>query len=98
CQCLPLSLPAALPILTAPSEITADAPVLLAQYSPGQSFDGVISDPFMMLIPPSEQFLNSYNFATLTQSVGFRNSFVNVMAPTGRSEEHTSELQSRENL
>lgn len=70
-------------ILTAPSEITANAPVLLAQYSPGQSFDGVISDPFMMLIPPSEQFLNSYNFATLTQSVGFRNSFVNVMAPTG---------------
>src|SRR5690606_20740133 len=69
-------------ILTAPSEITADAPVLLAQYSPGQSFDGVISDPFMMLIPPSEQFLNSYNFVTLAQSVGFRNSFVNVMAPT----------------
>ncbi|MFT6422476.1 MAG: hypothetical protein ACJA2K_001201 [Thalassolituus sp.] len=70
-------------ILTAPSEITADAPVLLAQYSPGQAFDGVISDPFMMLIPPSEQFLNSYNFATLPQSVGFRNSFVNVIAPTG---------------
>lgn len=69
-------------ILTAPSEITADAPVLLAQYSPGQSFDGVISDPFMMLIPPSEQFLNAYNFTTLTQSVGFNNSFVNVMAPT----------------
>lgn len=69
-------------LLTDPSEITADAPVLLAQYSPGQGFDGVISDPFMMLIPPSEQFLNSYDFITLTQSVGFRNSFVNVIAPT----------------
>lgn len=69
-------------ILTAPSEIEASAPVLVAQYSPGQSFDGVISDPFMMLIPPSEQFLSSYDFVTLTREVGFNHSFVNVMAPT----------------
>lgn len=68
-------------ILTQRSVIETTAPVSVAQYSPGQSFDGVISDPFMMLIPPSEQFLDQYNFTTLTQSVGFQNSFVNVVAP-----------------
>lgn len=68
-------------ILTQRRVIETTAPVSVAQYSPGQSFDGVTSDPFMMLIPPSEQFLDQYNFSTLTQNVGFQNSFVNVVAP-----------------
>ncbi len=68
-------------ILTIRSEITTSGPVYLAQYSLGQRYDSVISDPFMMLIPPSEQFLDHYNFSTLTSSVGFPNSFVNVVAP-----------------
>lgn len=69
-------------ILTGQSQIEASHPVLLAQYSVGQNYDGVISDPFMMLVPPSEQFLNSYNFSTLDSTSGFNNSFVNVVAPT----------------
>ena len=69
-------------VITARSVIEASAPVLVAQYSPGQSFDGVISDPFMMLVPPAEQFLNHYGFSTLGADVGFANSFVNVVAPS----------------
>lgn len=69
-------------VLRQRSIITATSPVLVAQYSPGQSFDGVVSDPFMMLVPPSEQFLNSYSFAALEEALGFVNNFVNVVAPT----------------
>jgi hypothetical protein len=39
----------------------------------------VISDPFMMLVPPSEQFLTDYTFNTLSQNIGFSNSYVNVV-------------------
>lgn len=67
-------------VLTARSQIEASAPVLVAQYSPGQGFDNVISDPFMMLIPPTEQFLNHYTFST--PASGFTKNFVNVVVPT----------------
>ena len=68
-------------VLTSRSQIEASEPVLVAQYSPGQTFDGVVSDPFMMLVPPSEQFLSRYSFSTLGADVGFANSFVNVVSP-----------------
>ncbi|ACM21651.1 hypothetical protein Geob_3308 [Geotalea daltonii FRC-32] len=67
-------------ILTARSQIEASAPVLVSQYSAGQDFDGVVSDPFMMLIPPTEQFLNQYTFST--PSGGFSRNYVNVVVPT----------------
>jgi hypothetical protein len=67
-------------VLTARSLIEASAPVLVAQYSPGQDFDSVISDPFMMLIPPTEQFLNQYTFST--PATGFTKNYVNVVVPT----------------
>ncbi len=66
-------------IITPASQITSDKPILVAQYSNGTSYDGVTSDPFMMLIPPFEQFLGNYTFAT--PSTGFRINFVNVVAP-----------------
>ncbi|MBK7253805.1 MAG: IgGFc-binding protein [Ignavibacteria bacterium] len=44
-------------ILSAYSVISSDKPILVAQYSNGTTFDGVTSDPFMMLVPPYEQFL-----------------------------------------
>lgn len=66
-------------IIADPSVIDVSSPAMVAQYSLGQSYDGVISDPFMMTVPPSEQFLTNYNFVTLTEGVGFSNSFVNVV-------------------
>src|SRR5262249_16005763 len=44
-------------IIAAPAQITSSQPILVAQYANGTSFDGVTGDPFMMLVPPIEQFL-----------------------------------------
>ncbi len=61
-------------------EIFASAPVMVTQYSPGQALDSVPADPFMMLIPPNEQFLSSYTFTT--PASGFASNFVNIIVPT----------------
>ena len=66
-------------VLTTSSVITSDKPVLVAQYSPSSSFDGVTSDPFMMLIPPFEQFLASYTVTT--PAAGFAINYINVVEP-----------------
>ncbi|WP_051786042.1 IgGFc-binding protein [Endozoicomonas numazuensis] len=68
-------------VLSTRSVIESSEPVLVAQYSQGQSSDGVISDPFMMLVPPAEQFLKSYTFASLEEKLGFVNNYVNVVVP-----------------
>lgn len=68
-------------VLTLRSQIETSEPVLVAQYSPGSGFDGVTSDPFMMLIPPTEQFLNRYTFST--PETGFSQNFVNIVIPSG---------------
>lgn len=68
-------------VLTVRSQIESSESVLVAQYSPGSGFDGVTSDPFMMLIPPTEQFLNRYTFST--PATGFSANFVNVVIPSG---------------
>jgi hypothetical protein len=67
-------------ILTAASQVTSDKPILVAQYSNSSSFDNVTSDPFMMLIPPFEQYLGSYTITT--PATGFAQNFVNVVAPS----------------
>jgi hypothetical protein len=66
-------------IITGPAQISADQPVLVAQYSNGSSFDDVTSNPFMMLIPPFEQFLASYTVTT--PASGFSTNFINIVAP-----------------
>ena len=66
-------------IVAGPAQITSDKPILVAQYSNGTSYDGVTSDPFMMLIPPFEQFLSSYTLST--PASGFAINYVNVVAP-----------------
>lgn len=65
-------------ILTDASILTASKPVLVAQYSNSSSFDGVTSDPFMMLIPPTEQFLRDYTLST--PSTGIPINYANLVA------------------
>jgi len=65
--------------LSIPATITATAPVLVAQYSHGRDYDGVAADPFMMLIPPNEQFLTGY--AVSTPGSGFTRNYINILAP-----------------
>lgn len=59
--------------------IETSKPALVAQYSNGTMYDGVTSDPFMMLIPPFQQYQSAYTFAT--PDTGFTN-HVSVIAPT----------------
>jgi len=67
-------------ILEGSYRISSDAPILVAQYSNGSEWDGVTSDPFMMLIPSVGQLLDSYTFAT--PGVGFSANYANIVALT----------------
>jgi RHS repeat-associated protein len=67
-------------ILTAASEIAATRPILVAQYSNSAEYDGTNTDPFMMLIPPYEQFLAGYTVTT--PATGFDRHFINLVVPT----------------
>jgi hypothetical protein len=67
-------------ILTGSYSISADLPILVAQYSNGTEWDDVTSDPFMMLIPSAGQFIRSYTFAT--PGTGFPTNFANIVALT----------------
>ena len=46
--------------------IESNLPVLVAQFAYGQSSDGVSADPFMVMIPPIDQFSNRYVFNVLS--------------------------------
>lgn len=63
--------------------INSSKPALVMQFSNGDDFDPEIDfngDPFMMLIPPEEQFMDNYTFAT--PSSGFNYHYVTVTIPT----------------
>ena len=65
--------------LTGYNSITTSQPVILAQFAKGIGCSGGITgDPFMMLIPPREQFLTNYTFSAVA---GFVSHWVNVVAP-----------------
>lgn len=61
-------------------QITADKPILVAQYSQGFSNGDSLGDPMMLLISPTQQFLNEYRFATPIS--GEWNHYINVVTPT----------------
>ena len=39
-------------------------PAMLVQYSQGSTTDGTLSDPFMIVLPPIEQYRFSYTVST----------------------------------
>jgi len=61
-------------------QVTADKPVLVSQYSQGYENGDQIGDPMMLLISPTQQFLNEYRFATPIN--GSWNHHINVVVPT----------------
>lgn len=70
--------------LTGPSVVEASAPILVAQLAAGGSYDHGIEtrdveyDPTMILVPPSDRFLDRY---TVVTPRGFLHDFINVVAP-----------------
>ena len=51
-------------ILTEPAHITSTSPILVVQYANSAQFDDTLSDPLMMLITPSDRFLDDYTVFT----------------------------------
>jgi hypothetical protein len=66
-------------IIDGNSTITSNKPIYVAQFSNSSSFDGVTSDPFMMMVPPFEQYQTGYTVST--PATGFPNNFLNIVAP-----------------
>lgn len=66
-------------LIDGPATIEAGKPVLVAQYSNSSDFDKTISDPFMTIIPPTEQFQAAYTVSTPAE--GFADNFLNVVVP-----------------
>lgn len=71
-------------MLTTESYVEATHPILAVQFSNGQNWDGVLADPFMMIIPPYQQYLTTYNFST-PQSGFTGNYFSSAVETTGVS-------------
>jgi len=65
--------------LETPSRIQTNHAVLVAQFSHSLEFDNVSADPFMIVVPPYEQFLDHYTVTT--PATGFPTNFVNIVAP-----------------
>lgn len=62
------------------SFITASAPILVAEYAQSADADSVkMGDPFMLLITPTEQFLNYYRFATPVNGDWYH--YINLVVP-----------------
>jgi IgGFc binding protein/Ca-dependent carbohydrate-binding module xylan-binding/Bacterial Ig-like domain (group 1)/Putative Ig domain/PKD domain len=66
-------------ILTSASTVDASQPVLVSQYSNSTTFDSVPSDPFMMLVPPIEQFQSDYTLST--PAVAIDVNYANLLVP-----------------
>lgn len=77
-------------IVDEPAYITSDRPVLLAQYGHSAKYDGPagIGDPFMMLVPPVQQYLTAYTVATPEISVMIDH-FIRIVVPVGAEESVT---------
>ena len=60
-------------------QVTASKPILVAQYSQGFKNGDLIGDPMMLLASPTQQFLNSYRFATPINGSWKHN--VNIVVP-----------------
>ena len=63
-------------------------------FSSGKNIDGVLADPFMMLIPPIEQFSHEYIFAT-PDDERVKKEFDNYVTLVVKTEEKAGKTWSR---
>ncbi|MEZ6032636.1 MAG: DUF4114 domain-containing protein [Planctomycetaceae bacterium] len=81
-------------ILVDAAQITSNNPILVAQYAQSQDVyrnqpggdPAFLGDPFMMLVPPFEQFLANYTVTTpdenaIPEGERFDRNFLNIVAP-----------------
>ena len=65
--------------------VSSNRPVLLVQFAIGSSVDNMFAgDPFMVIIPPIDQYKSSYNIWMFRNSDSFpENFYVNLLVPEG---------------
>lgn len=63
---------------TANIQLTADKPILVAQYAQGFANGDQVGDPMMILVSPTQQFVRRYRIATPIQ--GQWNHYANIIA------------------
>ncbi|MCX6140758.1 MAG: IgGFc-binding protein [Candidatus Kapabacteria bacterium] len=61
-------------------QVTADKPVLVAQFAQGFKNGDSVGDPMMILVSPTQQFLREYRIATPIS--GAWHHYINVVTPT----------------
>lgn len=61
-------------------QVTADKPVLVAQFAQGFKNGDSVGDPMMILVSPTQQFLRDYRIATPIS--GAWHHYINVVTPT----------------
>lgn len=79
-------------VLNRPMHVTTDGPVLVAQYkqtAPQAIFNNGLGDPFMMFVPPSEQFLPGYRLISAQAAdeeggITYTEQYVTIIAPTAK--------------
>jgi hypothetical protein len=66
-----------------PIVISGDKPIGVTQYNTGQLDDGVVSDPFQMVLQPTEQYQNDITFNTpgIRGGFGFTVNNINLCYP-----------------
>lgn len=62
--------------------ITADKPILVAQYLIGQTEANANTDPAMTIVPGADQWLKSYVFATPSGSADFPTDYISLIMGT----------------
>jgi RHS repeat-associated protein len=81
-------------VVIGPAHVVANKPILVAQYAHSQNYyrtdpganPNFQGDPFMMIVPPFEQFLSNYTVSTpaLSSTVNaqrFDRNYINIVAP-----------------
>jgi hypothetical protein len=63
------------------SEWKSNKPIELAQFSNSSSFDDTTGDPFMIIIPPYQQFEAGYTITTPVNSQTVFGNYVNLVVP-----------------
>ena len=69
-------------VLDGGNRISANRPVLVAQFAHGGSWDGRVGDPSMMMVPPRTRYRSQFTFATPPS--GFSAHWINVVVDEDR--------------
>jgi len=74
-------------VANGPRHVRAGHPVLMVQYANGNQYDENyrelppdFADPFMVIVPPAEQFLKSYTINTPARKLAYN--YANLLVPT----------------